>query len=345
MSPACATRQPALIARSRVCTRSPAAANFSRVTITDDRIACKWCRAQTPAPATTCDRCGAPLDVRDTVSDAGWRAAPRLRDLTEVGFGASRLQVDGTIVPTADVELAAGEAVFFEHHAMLWKDETTAMSVMDAPGGAKRLLGDLPFVLSVATGPGRVSLSRDAPGELVVLPVEPGQELDVREHAMLLATSTLTYSFEKLNGLKATLTVGSGMYLERYVAASSPGLLLLHGYGNVLDRTLADGETIEVEPGGFLYKEASVATEVKTYKLAPEGASSAGQTAKSIASRGLAGLKAARSLKKEGLQGLLSGDVLQQAGAVLTGPGITLIKLTGPGRVGVQSMYQHFGSA
>ncbi|HWE54224.1 MAG TPA: AIM24 family protein [Acidimicrobiales bacterium] len=313
--------------------------------VTDERIACKWCRGQTPAPATTCGRCGAPLDVRDTVSDAGWRAAPRLRDLTEIGFGASRLQIDGTIVPTADIELGAGEAVFFEHHAMLWKDEATAMSVMDAPGGAKRLLGDLPFVLSVATGPGRVSLSRDAPGELVVLPVDPGQEFDVREHAMLMATSTLTYSFEKLNGLKATLAVGSGMYLERYVAAGAAGLLLLHGYGNVLDRTLAEGETIEIEPGGFLYKEASVPIEIVTHKLAPEGASSAGQTAKSIASRGLAGLKAARSLKKEGLQGILSGDVMQQASAIFTGPGITLMKLTGPGRIGVQSMYQHFGSA
>lgn len=295
--------------------------------------------------ATTCERCGAPLDVRDAVTDSGWRTAPRLRDLTEFSFGGTRLQIDGTIVPVADVELAAGDSIFFEHHAMLWKDQGVAMSVMDAPGGMKRMLGDLPFVLSVANGPGRVSVSRDAPGELIVLPIDPGVELDVREHAMLLATSTLTYSFEKLANLKATLTVGSGMYLERFVAAASPGLLLLHGYGNVLDRTLADGETIEVEPGGFLYKESSVAIEVITHKLAPEGSSGAAQAAKGLASRGAAGFKALRALKKEGIQGILSGDVLQQAGAVLTGPGITLMKMRGPGRVGVQSMYRDHGAA
>ena len=311
----------------------------------DQRIACRWCRAQTPAPATTCERCGAPLDIRDSVTDSGWRAAPRLRDLTEFSFGSSRIQIDGTIVPVVDVELGSGDSIFFEHHAMLWKDDETAMSVMDAPGGAKRMLGDLPFVLSVASGPGRVSCSRDAPGELIVLPVDPGQEFDVREHAMLLATSTLTYSFEKLGGFKATLAVGSGMYLERYVAAGSSGLVVLHGYGNVLDRTLAEGETIEIEPGGFLYKESSVAIELSSYKLVPEGASSAAQTAKGLASRGLAGLKAARALKKEGLQGILSGDVMQQASAIFTGPGITLMRMTGPGRVGIQSMYQHFGSA
>lgn len=293
----------------------------------------------------TCDRCGAPLDVRDARADSGWRAAPRLRDLTELSIGATRIQIDGTIVPVADVELGAGEAIFFEHHAMLWKDAHTSMSVMDAPGGAKRMLGDLPFVLSVATGPGRVSCSRDAPGELVVLPVDPGQEFDVREHAMLLATSSLTYSFERLAGLRATLAVGSGMYLERFRSDAVPGLLMLHGFGNVMDRTLAAGETIEVEPGGFLYKEASVAYELATYKLTPDGSSGAAQAARGLASRGLAGLKAAKALKKEGLGGILSGDVMQQASAIFSGPGLNLMKLTGPGRVGVQSMYQHFGSA
>jgi hypothetical protein len=88
--------------------------------------------------------------VRDLVSDSGWRQAPRLRDLTEITFGASVFQIDGTVVPVADVNLGAGETVFFEHHVMLWKDENVFMSVMTAPGGMKRLVGDLPFVLSVA---------------------------------------------------------------------------------------------------------------------------------------------------------------------------------------------------
>jgi uncharacterized protein (AIM24 family) len=315
----------------------------------DQRLACRWCRAQTPAPARTCERCGAPLDVRDAVTDSGWRQAPRLRDLTEVGFGASVFQIDGTVVPVADVNLGPGESVFFEHHVMLWKDETVYMSVMTAPGGAKRLLGTLPFVLSVAHGPGRVSFSRDSPGELVVKPVEPGEEVDVREHAMVAATSSLTYSFEKLGaGLKATLVAGTGMYLDRFVASENSGLLILHGYGNVFERTLGDSETIQVEPGGFLYKDATVTVEAVTHKLTPgdSAASGATQGAKGLASRGLAGLRAARALRKEGggLGSLLSGDVMQAASGVLTGPGITLMRLKGPGRVGIQSMYMHHGS-
>ena len=57
------------------------------------------------------------------------------------------------------------------------------------------------------------------------------------------------------------------MYLDRFKASDAAGLLLLHGYGNVLERTLGQGETIQVEPGGFLYKDAAVGVETVTHKL------------------------------------------------------------------------------
>jgi uncharacterized protein (AIM24 family) len=324
------------------------------MTDVSERIACRWCKGQSPATARTCERCGAPLDVRDLVTDSGWREAPKLRDLTEIEFGASRCQIDGTVVPVADVDLAPGDWVYFEHHVMLWKEDRVPMSVMDTPGGMKRIFAGLPFVLSVARGPGRVSFSRDAPGELVVLPIDPGMEVDVREHAMVLASGWLSFSFEQIQGLKTMLAAGTGMYLDRYVANDHTGLLVLHGFGNVFQRTLEAGQSIQVEPGGFLYKDSTVTMEVSTQKLTgaaaasgDEGGGASGAGAKSIASRGFAGLKAARSLMKggDGLGGLLSAGGLQAAAGVLTGPGLTLMRLTGPGRVGIQSMYRHHETA
>ena len=183
-----------------------------------DRIECQLCKAQNDVGAANCSACGAPLDVKNLVSDSGWREAPRLRDMAEFRFSNSVCQVEGELVPVAEVTLAAGDSVFFEHHAMLWKDETVPMSVMTTPGGTKRMLSGLPFVLSVARGPGRVALSRDAPGELIVLPVDQPQEIDVREHALVLATGTLTYSFEKLPGLRAMLAA-LGALIDRLAAA------------------------------------------------------------------------------------------------------------------------------
>ena len=71
-----------------------------------------------------------------------------------------------------------------------------------------------------------------------------------------------------------------------------------------------------------------------THKLTPATSVEAVQGAKSLASRGFAGLKAAGRSTKEGIGGLLSGDVLQTGVGVFTGPGITpdAAGRAGPGR-------------
>jgi uncharacterized protein (AIM24 family) len=262
-----------------------------------DRIECQWCKSQNDAGATTCATCGAPLDVRNLVSDSGWKEAPRLRDMTEFKFSNSTCQVEGELVPVAELNLGEGDWVFFEHHVLLWKDEGTPLSALPSGGGLKRMLGGMPMVISVAHGPGRVAFSRDASGEVVVLPLHPSMEIDVREHAFLVGSHSLTYSFERLKGM-TNLLHGEGMYMDRFVTSGEQGILLLHGYGNVFERTLDPGEKILVEPGGFLYKDSSV--QMNTVQL----------------------------------------DV--RTG--LMRRGMYMAEMTGPGRVGIQSMYVHHHS-
>ena len=264
-----------------------------------DRIECQWCKAQNAADRTTCETCGAPLDARNLVSDSGWREAPRLRDMTEFRFGTSVCQVEGEIVPVAEMNLGQGDAVFFEHHVLLWKDEAVPMSTMPTGGGLKRVLGGMPFVVSMAHGPGRVAFSRDASGEVVVLPLHPSMELDVREHAFLVASHSIAYSFVRIKGFRNVMHGGEGMYMDRFVTSGQPGLLLLHGYGNVFERVLGQGEKILVEPGGFLYKDSSVTMDIQQQNV--------------------------------------------RTGAMRHG--LYLAEMTGPGRVGIQSMYVHHHSA
>jgi uncharacterized protein (AIM24 family) len=263
-----------------------------------DRIECQWCKAQNDPQRTSCATCGAPLDKRNLVSDSGWSEAPRLRDMTEFQFSNSTCQVEGEIVPVAELALAPGDAVFFEHHVMLWKEPMVPMSAMNTGGGMKRTLGGMPHILSIAQGPGRIAFSRDAAGELVVLPLHPGMELDVREHAFLIGTHSLNYSFVRIKGLTNLLHGGSGMYMDRFITQNYSGLLLLHGYGNVFQKTLQPGEKILIEPGGFLYKDSSVAMNTVQMDI------------------------------KTGMMRR----------------GMYLAEMTGPGRVGIQSMYVHHGS-
>jgi uncharacterized protein (AIM24 family) len=317
------------------------------VTDTAQRLECQWCGGHNSVTAVSCDRCGAPLDARKMVTDSGWREAPRLRDLTQLHFGSSTVQVDGGVVPVAEFELDPSDSVFFEHHVMLWKDHTVPMSVMSTPGGARRLLGDLPFVLSVAKGPGRLAFSRDAGGALVVLPIEPGAQLEVRGHALLAASGTLSYSFTKVPGLRTMLMAGTGMYFDNFTATTTPGVLVLHGYGNVFERYLGEGESIQLEPGGFLYKDAGVAMEVVKVDIGGQGGGvgQSLQAAKSVAGKGFRGLKAMRELMSDGVAGaagqLMSGGGAALAGVFQSNTQMVLMRLTGPGRIGMQSMYQH----
>jgi uncharacterized protein (AIM24 family) len=328
------------------------------LTDVDQRIQCRWCHAQSPASARSCDHCGAPLDVRDTVSDSGWREAPKLRDLTQFHWSASSLQLDEGVVPVVEITLSPQDSIFFEHHAMLWKDEMVPMSVMPSPGGARRLLAGVPFVRSVARGPGRVAFSRDATGELVVLPIEAPAEVDVREHALVLASGTLTYTFEKLPGVRAMLATGGGMYMDRFVAQSAPGLLVLHGYGNVFQRTLADGETILVEPGAFFYKDSSVAMETTSVSFKgdagvasppspPPATDGPAAPAEAGHKHGLFGrLKSATSAINVGGLASAAGSLRSGGGlggalsGLAGGGGATVLRMKGPGRVGIQSMFK-----
>jgi len=221
-----------------------------------ERIECQWCKAQNEPERTSCGTCGAPLDKRNLVTDSGWSEAPRLRDMTEFKFSNSTCQVEGEIVPVAELALSQGDGVFFEHHVMLWKEAQVPMGAMNTP--RRSMFGGMPHIVSMAQGPGRIAFSRDATGEIVVLPLHPGMEIDVREHAFLVGTHSLNYSFVRIKGLANVLHGGSGMYIDRFITAGQPGLLLLHGYGNVFQKTLQPGEKVLVEPGGFLYKDSSV---------------------------------------------------------------------------------------
>jgi uncharacterized protein (AIM24 family) len=260
-----------------------------------EMIQCKWCHAQNQPGTTSCQMCGAPLDERDKVSDSGWREAPRLRDMVEFQFSGSTCQVEGELVPVAEISLHPRDGVYFEHHVLLWKDESVPLSSLNTGGGMKRTIGGMPHIVTVANGPGRIAFSRDAPGELVVLPLHPGMELDVREHAFLVASHSVQYSFIRIKGLVNLLHGGNGMYVDRFITAGAPGMLLLHGNGNVLERTLQPNEKILVEPGGFLYKDSSVQ------------------------------MQAAQMPLKTGMMR----------------HGMYLAEMTGPGRVGIQSMYVH----
>jgi uncharacterized protein (AIM24 family) len=187
--------------------------------------------------------------------------------MAKLQFGNSFCQIEGLYVPVADMNLAPGDSVYFTHHVLLWRDPQVLVSAMPLTGAWKRIFAGMPLIMTQAQGPGHIAFSRDAPGEMVALPIHPGQSVDVREHLFLTATSNVLYDWFATNIWFKT-RAGSdnetethypvGMFMDRFSAPQSPGLLLLHASGNVFVRELAPGQSILIRPTALIFKDPTV---------------------------------------------------------------------------------------
>jgi uncharacterized protein (AIM24 family) len=204
--------------------------------------------------------------------------------------------VEGELVPVLTVEISPDQSVYFEHHILLWKTTGVQIAIKPIKGALKRMMAGLQIFVTEAQGSGEIAFSRDGAGQIVGLHLAKNEELHVREHQFLAATKNVDYTFERVRGAVSMLLGGSGFFIDKFRALNGDGILWLHGYGNVFEKVLAPNEQIEIEPGGWLYKDVSVAMQTT-------------------------------------IQGISTGWF----GSM----NIVMNKFTGPGRVGIQSMYLH----
>ena len=135
----------------------------------------------------------------------------------------------------------------------------------------------MPFLLTGAKGPGRIAFSRDGAGQVFGLHLQPGMSVDVREHQWLAATDSVEYAFSRVRGAANILLGGTGFFIYTFSCPASAGILWLHGYGNVFEVTLAPGEAIDIEPGGWIYKDRTVQMQTMFQRLSTGIFASAGQ--------------------------------------------------------------------
>lgn len=231
-----------------------------------NQYVCRYCRQPSDPHSPACPLCGAPVDVRSAVSDSGWVEQPPIRDMARIQFGQSRCQIEGTTVPVADFVLAPGDMVYFSHHVLLWTDPATQLRGMSMRGGWKRMMSGLPLIMMEAHGPGHVALSGNHAGEVVALPLARGQAMWVREHRFLCATGSVAYDWRANDVWYDTgedqqhqdIHYPLGQFGDIFTASRGPGLLLLHAPGNTFIRDLRARESLLVQPSALVYRDASV---------------------------------------------------------------------------------------
>jgi uncharacterized protein (AIM24 family) len=214
-------------------------------------------------------------------------------------FGGVTYHIDGELVPVLSVDVTH-MPVYFEHHILLWKNPTVRIGLKSLKGMLKRMMAGMQVFVTEASGQGVIAFSRDGAGHIVPIHLRQGEELHVREHQFLAATGSIDYTFERVRGLATMLFGQSGFFIDKFHGHQGEGVLWLHGYGNVFEKVLAPGEQIDVEPGGWLYKDPGVKMDTVVDRLT------------------------------SGMFGSAMNFVVN--------------RFTGPGRVGIQSMYLHMPS-
>jgi len=275
---------------------------------------CPRCQSQVADGVKFCGVCGSPIQVPNQYEEYSsnqvlGNQVPRAELHNPNGplhVADMTITVDGQLVPVADVMLGGQLPIYFEHHILLWKHPGVQIGFKSMRGMAKRFFAGIQIFLTEAHGPGNISFSRDAPGQIVALRLQPGQMVEVREHQFLFATGNIDYGFTFVQGAANILFSRTGLFIDQFTCQGGEGMLVLHGYGNVFEKMLAPGETLDVEPGAWLWKDPSVQMTVTTVAGSQRG-----------------------------------GGILGAIGGMMAGASIILNRFTGPGRLGIQSMTYH----
>jgi uncharacterized protein (AIM24 family) len=196
-------------------------------------------------------------------------AAPQLLPTTVQDGQAPglRYRLEGELVPALHVALDGQVPVYFEHHVLLWKDPSMHIGLHPLKKGLKRrVLGGMPLFLTELQTPGEAAFSRDAPGHVVCLHLQPGEGVFVREHQFLAAMGNVQYDYARIKGFSNAF-FGGGFFVDHFYAADHEGVVWVHGYGNVFEKQLGPGDAIDVEPGSWVYRDATVTMEQTAYGM------------------------------------------------------------------------------
>ena len=208
------------------------------------------------------------------------RATPALlsTSIRNESFAGLTYHIEGDTVPVLHVELGR-DPIYFEHHVLLWKNTQVDITLKALAGAFKRVVSGMSVFMTQAGGPGQIAFSRDGAGQLLALHLRRGEGVDIREHQFLAATDGVDYSFQRVKGIANMLFGGTGFFIDTFKCAAAEGIVWLHGYGNVFELTIEAGEQIDVEPGGWIYKDPTVRMETVAQSLSTGFFASAGMLA------------------------------------------------------------------
>ena len=204
-------------------------------------------------------------------------------------------RIIGQTVPAVEILMNAGESMFSQSGGMIWQSEGIEMTTNARGGLAKSLgrmlTGESIFMANYTAQRDNASIAFGSTVPGCVVPVDVSQmPLICQKGAFLCAQQTVNLEVTLTKKFSAGFFGGEGFVLQKL---SGSGMAYLEVDGDMVERTLGQGEVLLVDTGNVVAFDQTVGYEIQTVK---------------------------------GLGNILFG-----------GEGLFLTKLTGPGRIILQT--------
>ena len=180
-----------------------------------------------------------------------------------------RYDIHGSVLPSVDVWLEAGEAVYTESGGMAWMkgdlkmDTNTRGGLLSGLGRA--LAGESLFMTTYScnTGSAMVTFTPEAPGKILAFELGAGESLICQKDAFMVAQEGVKLEVHFRKRLGAGLFGGEGFILQKI---TGPGLVFLEIAGDVREYELQAGEVMKVDPGHLALYQPTVDYDIETVR-------------------------------------------------------------------------------
>ena len=172
-----------------------------------------------------------------------------------------KYEIKGTMLPSLDIQLEAGESMYTESGGMAWMKGDINMET-STRGGLLRglgrtLAGESLFMTtySCKSDTCMVTFTPEAPGRIMPFELQPGQSIICQKDAFMAAQEGVRLEVHFRKRLGAGLFGGEGFILQKI---TGPGFVFLEIAGDVREYQLEQGEILKVDPGHIALYEPSV---------------------------------------------------------------------------------------
>ena len=177
-----------------------------------------------------------------------------------------RYEIKGTTLPVAEITLEQGESIKCQGGAMSWMSGNMQMETSGGGLGkifTKALTGEALFsnTYTAVGGEGFIAFSSSLPGQILAVPVTPGNDIICQKSSYLASTPgvELDIFFQKKIG--AGFFGGEGFVMQKL---RGDGLAFIEIDGMAETKQLAAGERIIVDTGVLAMMDATCNMDIET---------------------------------------------------------------------------------